>query len=103
MIFLCGIIGAIIFIPGTFIYLFYATIKTNDDTQVQSKKAKGVEMMFESFPQFILSLFMMQALQISKPLNILSCSASGLSVIYGTGDFLAMIASDNSADYPFSR
>ena len=64
---------------------------------------KGYEMMFESFPQFIFSLFMMQALQIREPLNILSCSASGLSVFYGTGDYLAMMASENRADYPFSR
>ena len=38
IIFLGAIIGAIIFIPGTFIYLFYSTIKTNDDTQKNSKQ-----------------------------------------------------------------
>lgn len=60
-------------------------------------------MMLESFPQFILSLFMMQALQIQEPLNIVSCSASAISVMYGLGDFGAMLSRKNPADYPFSK
>ena len=55
----------------------------------------------ESFPQFIISLFMIQALQLSEPMNIFSCSVSALSVLYGLGDFLALIATRGS-DYPLS-
>ena len=57
----------------------------------------------ESFPQFIISLFMIQALQLSEPLNIFSCSVSFLSVLYGLGDFLAMNANDIEPDYPLSK
>ena len=50
----------------------------------------------------------MQALQIQEPLNIVSCCASAISVIYGLGDFVAMWSSGNEestfqADYPFSK
>ena len=38
IVFLSAIIGAIIFIPATFIYLFHTIIKTNDDTQKMSKQ-----------------------------------------------------------------
>ena len=60
-------------------------------------------MMMESFPQFVMSLFIMQALQVREPMNILSCSASAISVLYGLGDFLAMWSSENRAEYPFSK
>jgi len=102
IVLLGSIFGAILFIPGTFIYLVYSAIKTSDDTQEKSKYAKGMEMLLESFPQFILSLFMMQALQLTETLNIVSCSVSGVSVLYGLGDFLAMDKSETQGNYPFS-
>ena len=60
-------------------------------------------MMLESFPQFILSLFLMQSLQIKEPLNIVSCCASAISVLYGLGDFVAMYSNNGDPDYPFSK
>ena len=51
-------------------------------------------MVTESFPQFVISLFIMQALQVKEPINIFSTTVSAFSVLYGLGDFLAMVASD---------
>ena len=45
----------------------------------------------------------MQALKLTEILNIFSCTVSGLSVLYGLGDFLAMWANEGDPDYPFSK
>ena len=60
-------------------------------------------MVLESFPQFMISLFIMRALQLKETLNIFSCAISGVSVLYGLGDFLALWANDQDPDYPFSK
>ena len=60
-------------------------------------------MVLESFPQFLISLFIMQALKLTEILNIFSCTVSGLSVLYGLGDFLALQANDSEPDYPISK
>ena len=49
------------------------------------------------------SLHIMQALQVTERMNIFSCTASALSVLYGLGDTLAMLANDIDADYSFSK
>ena len=64
---------------------------------------KSLEMVLESFPQFLISLFIMQALKLTEILNIFSCTVSGLSVLYGLGDFLALYANENEPDYPLSK
>ena len=46
-------------------------------------------MIFGSFPQLILGLFILQGLQIQGPLNILSMVSSFLCVLFAYGDFLA--------------
>ena len=51
-------------------------------------------MVTESFPQFVISLFIMQALQVKEPINIFSTAVSALSILYGLGDFLGMVAND---------
>ena len=53
-----------------------------------------MEMVTESFPQFVISLFIMQALQVKEPINIFSTAVSALSILYGLGDFLGMVAND---------
>ena len=57
-------------------------IKVNHTTaktlkSCHSFRIKGLEMIAESFPQFVINLFMIQALQLSEPLNIFSCTISG--------------------------
>ena len=42
-------------------------------------------MVTESLPQFVISLFIFQALQLREPMNIFSCVASTISVLYGLG------------------
>ena len=37
IVLLGGIVGTILFIPGTIVYLVYSAIKTSDDTQMISK------------------------------------------------------------------
>ena len=66
---------------------------------------KGVEGIFESYPQMILNVFIMQSLQIDEWLNIGSCVISALSVILGFSDFLAMELHDyiEVADIPFTK
>ena len=48
-------------------------------------RLKGLEMVTESLPQFVISLFIFQALQLREPMNIFSCVASTISVLYGLG------------------
>ena len=45
-------------------------------------------MIFGSFPQLILGIFIMQGLQIQEPLNILSTVSSFACVIFALGEFL---------------
>ena len=59
-------------------------------------------MAFESYPQFILGLYISQGLQIKETLNLVSISVSGISTIYGFGDILAFHANRNMARAPFS-
>ena len=64
-------------------------------------------MVLESFPQIILSIFIMQSLQITEWLNIGSCVISAISVLYGFSDFLVMMTHGfNEADVnkiPFKK
>ena len=48
-------------------------------------------MLQESFPQMILSIYIMQSLQINEWLNIGSCVISAISVLYGFSDFFVMM------------
>mgnify|MGYP001290265439 CR=1 FL=1 len=66
-------------------------------------RIKSLEMVLESFPQLLISLFIIRALQLKETLNIFSCAISGVSVLYGLGDFLALWANDQDPDYPFSK
>ena len=52
-------------------------------------RIKGFEMIFESYPQLIVNISIMQALQLQEWLNITSCAISAFSVLYGFSDFLA--------------
>ena len=65
-------------------------------------RLKGFEMICESYPQFILNLFIMQSLQIQEWYNICSCAISAISVVYGFSELMCLISHDTS-DYPFSR
>ena len=65
-------------------------------------RLKGFEMICESYPQFILNLFIMQSLQIQEWYNICSCAISAISVVYGYSEMMALI-SHGRTDYPFSR
>ena len=57
--------------------------------------------MFESYPQLILGIFILQGLQIQELLNIASCTISAVSVVYGFGDYLAYIVNYDKAGAPF--
>ena len=46
-------------------------------------------MIFGSFPQLILGIFILQGLQIQESLNMLSVFSSFICVIFAFGDFLA--------------
>ena len=61
------------------------------------------EMILESFPQWIINMFIIQGLAIYKPLNLTSTCISACSVIYGLAESLAYIANDQNLDYPFSK
>lgn len=65
---------------------------------------KGLEVLFEAFPQVIIGSFTMQALQLWEDLNILSFFLSLFSLMYGLGDFLALNATnlDIDADFIFT-
>ena len=63
-------------------------------TNLYHFRLKSLEMVTESFPQFVISLFIMQALQVKEPINIFSTAVSALSILYGLGDFLGMVAND---------
>ena len=56
-------------------------------------------MMFESFPQWIINLFIIQSLRIFEDLNIISTTISSLSLVFGLGDALAFGATDSKIDY----
>ena len=65
-------------------------------------------MVFESYPQLILNIFIMEGLQIQEWFNITSCAISALSVLYGTSDFLVTIIHNKKKgmdiqDIPFSK
>merc|ERR1719418_453679 len=59
--------------------------------------------MLESFPQWILNLFIIQGLQVYETLNIVSTCISAFSVVYGLGEVLAYNANGGKLDYPFSK
>ena len=60
-------------------------------------------MMLESFPQWILNIFIIQGLRIHEPVNLTSTCISACSVIYGLAEILAFMANDGKLDYPFSK
>ena len=59
-------------------------------------------MIFGSFPQLILGLFILQGLQIQGPLNILSMVSSFLCVIFAFGDFLAFNVYEKDAPFVYT-
>ena len=59
-------------------------------------------MVLESFPQWILNLFIIQGLQVYETLNIVSTCISAFSVVYGLGEFVVFNANGSPA-YPFSK
>merc|ERR1712150_419284 len=64
-------------------------IKLNDDTRNTAKMMKSFEVMFESYPQLILNIFIMLDLQIyDRPLNLASAAISLLSIAYGISDVI---------------
>ena len=63
-------------------------------------RVKSFELIFEAYPQMIFGIFIMQDLQIMEWKNILSCSISTISVIFGFGDYLAYVANHNQAGAP---
>ena len=60
-------------------------------------------MIFESFPQMLLSIFIMQSLQITEWFNIGSCIISTFSVVYGYAELLAMLSHNMETNYPFAK
>ena len=60
-------------------------------------------MILESFPQWIINMFIIQGLAIREPLNLTSTCISACSVIYGLAEALAFNANDHKPDYPFSK
>jgi len=67
-----------------------------------AKLVKAFEMLFESFPQMVLGIFVVQGLQISEPLNLVSTVISTVSVIYGFGDYLSYVVKNDQGGAPFS-
>ena len=59
-------------------------------------------MIFGSFPQFILGIFILQGLQIQELLNILSTISSFVCVIFAFGDFLAFNVSDEDGSFVYT-
>ena len=59
--------------------------------------------MFESYPQMVLSIFIMQSLQLKEWFNIGSGIISTFSVIYGYSELLAILSHDNNPNYPFAK
>ena len=60
-------------------------------------------MLLESYPQWIINMFIIQGLAIREPLNLTSTCISACSVIYGLAESLAFVANDEKPDYPFSK
>ena len=60
-------------------------------------------MLLESFPQWIINMFIIQGLAIYERLNLTSTCISACSVIYGLADSLAFGANGSNPDYPFSK
>ena len=60
-------------------------------------------MIFESYPQMLLSIFIMQSLQITEWFNIGSCIISTFSVVYGYAELLALLSHDSNPNYPFAK
>ena len=59
-------------------------------------------MIFGSFPQFILGIFILQGLQIQELLNILSTISSFVCVIFAFGDFLAFNVYDEDGSFVYT-
>ena len=63
-------------------------------------RVKSFELIFESYPQLILGIFVIHGLQLHEFTNILSCCISTVSVVKGFGDYLAFVVNDNQAGAP---
>ena len=59
--------------------------------------------MFESYPQMVLSIFIMQSLQLKEWFNIGSGIISTFSVLYGYSELLAILSHDNNPSYPLAK
>ena len=63
------------------------------------------EMLWRSFPQWILNIFIIQDLRIYEPLNVTTTCLSACSVVCGLAEYLALSVNDDDdeiLDYPFS-
>jgi len=99
-----GALGGILFIPGGLVVLILSAIKLDSSEWADgAKKAKLNEMMLESFPQWILNLFIIQGLPVYETLNIVSTCISAFSVVYGLGEWLAFNAHSEELDYPLHK
>ena len=61
-------------------------------------------MLWRSFPQWILNIFIIQDLRIYEPLNVTTTCLSACSVVCGLAEYLALSVNDDDEilDYPFS-
>ena len=62
-------------------------------------------MLWRSFPQWILNIFIIQDLRIYEPLNVTTTCLSACSVVCGLAEYLALSVNaddDEILDYPFS-
>ena len=65
-------------------------------------RVKVFETAFETYPQFIVGLFIWQGLQIQNTKNLVSVSFSAISAVYGFGDLIAYHVNGNEARAPLS-
>ena len=65
-------------------------------------RVKVFETAFETYPQFIVGLFIWQGLQIQNTKNLVSVSFSAISAAYGFGDLIAYHVNGNEARAPLS-
>ena len=63
---------------------------------------KYFETAFETYPQFIVGLFIWQGLQIQNTKNLVSILFSAISIVYGFGDLIAYHVNGDEARAPFS-
>ena len=66
-------------------------------------RAKGLVAVFKTFPHFAFNIYVMTALELTGPINVISAIFSAMTLFYSLSDYLTFFGNISDIQYPCSK